>query len=171
MPNDIGKAFDSLPGWVIPVSVGGVVLVALFSKSGGGRSGTGVNTVVYGPQPTDPGIIALSEGETAAKASVIQTAINAFVSRDITGIEANRDFNLANINASVENSRTQAAEGLGIVQSNNQLAAINAEAKAAADINRTSVAGATSQAHIAAKSNLGAQLFDFGKSVLSVIGL
>lgn len=115
MANDIERAFDSLPGWALPALIIGVVIIAALSskKSGGG----GYNTVVYGPAPVDPGIISLQQTEIQAKQGLYQTAINAFISRDISSSTNDRDVHLAAIGADVENQRTRAAEGVAIRQS------------------------------------------------------
>lgn len=115
MANDIERTLESLPGWALPALIIGVVLVAALSKKSGG--GGGYNTVVYGPAPVDPGIISLQQTEIEAKQGLYQTAINAFISRDIQSGANDRDVHLARIGADVENQRTRAAEGVAIAQS------------------------------------------------------
>lgn len=120
MPNDLEKAIETLPGWVIPATVGAVVLVSLFSqkKSNGGSMG---RTVVYGPTPIDPGIVSIANAETGARQSVLNTALNAFISRDITGIDADRDIALGHISESIANERTRASEAIGLAQTDAQV--------------------------------------------------
>lgn len=114
MANDLEKMIETLPGWVIPATVGAVVLVSLFSqKSSGGNRGA---TVVYGPAPIDPGLVSMAERETSARESVLNTALNAFISRDISGINADRDVALGHISESIANTRTHASEAVGLAQ-------------------------------------------------------
>jgi len=170
MPSDIAKSLDSLPGWVLPATVGGVVLLALFQNSGGTKRGTTGATTVYSPVPADPGLVGLAESEVNARESVYTHALDAFISRDISGISAERDVTISGINASVANQRTAASEAVGIAQTESQTAISLANARAMADINRTNVAGRTSVAHIEAKSKLGDQLVSAAKTVASWFG-
>ena len=163
MANDIEKVIDSLPGWVIPATVGGVVLVALFSQN---KSGTkNYDTVVYGPQPVDPGIISLAQTETTAKQSVIQTLINALTSKDIVGIQAERDFNVASLGASVANERTRAAEAVAITQSDNDTRTRIFQAQTAGKIVDSQGATAKYIARKQARSNIFSGLFKFGEDI------
>jgi hypothetical protein len=148
MANDIEKAIDSLPGWVIPASVGGVVLIALFSQSK--PRGPSYNTVVYGPTPSDPGLVSLASREVEAKQSVVQTLINAITSRDISSIQSDRDIHIAGIGASVANERTQAAEAVGLADSYNRTQAAIFQSQTAARI--VDSQGAT-QKYVARKEN------------------
>lgn len=148
----MANELENLPGWAIPAIVGGILLVALMSRDGGSQT-PAYNSVIYGPQPSDPGLVGLAQNEVSAKQAILQTAINAFISRDISGINSDRDVTLGSINASVANARTSAAEAVGLADSYNRTKTSIAQAQAAADINRTQVAGATSQAHIAAKES------------------
>ena len=106
---------EKLPPWAIAGILLAVVVVAAMSKQN--RGGSGYNTVVYGPSPVDPGIVSLAQSEVAAKQDVFTTAINAFISRDISAGANDRDIHLASIGASVENNRTSAAEAVAIQQS------------------------------------------------------
>lgn len=166
MANDIGNAIESLPGWVIPATIGGVVLVALFSRNNsGGGGGGGYNTVVYGPAPVDPGLVSLQQSEIAAKQGVITTALNAFISRDIQSGENDRDVHLAAYSADVENRRTAAAEGVAIRQSSDQTKQILYQTQAATRI--TDSQGAT-QKYLAkeqAKSSIWGSVLGFGTSI------
>ena len=166
---EIAKVIDTLPGWVIPASVGGVVLVALFSqkKSSAGTIG---NVTAYAPVPADPGLVALASKQVDARQSVYNTALSALVSRDISGISANRDIAISGINASVANERTRASEAIGIAQTQAATKISLAQAQTASEINRTNVAGATSQAHIAAKTQLGNQIVNGIGSVVRAVG-
>lgn len=170
MANDIEKALDSLPGWVIPVTVGGVVLVALFSKKPSGGGG-GYTTAIYGPMPTDPGIISLAQSEIAAKQGVLTTALNAFISRDISAGENDRDVHLATIGASVENARTRAAEAVAIQQSSDNTRATIFQAQTASRIVDSQGATAKYLARKQAQSSIWGSVLDFGKSVTALIGL
>lgn len=121
MSSDIAKAVDSLPGWAIPATVGGVVLLALFqNQSGGTRRGSQGLTTVYAPVPADPGLISLAEREVEARRSVYTSALSGLISRDISDISADRDVTISGINASVANARTRASEALGLAQTEAQ---------------------------------------------------
>lgn len=168
MANDIGKALDSLPGWVIPATVGGVVLVALFSKKQGG--GGGYTTAIYGPLPTDPGIISLAQSEIAAKQNVLTTALNAFISRDISAGTNDRDVHLATIGASVENARTRAAERVALQQSADDTRATIFQAQTASRITDSQGATAKYLAKKQAQASIWSSVVDFGKSAFSFLG-
>lgn len=164
MADDLGKAINSLPGWVIPVTVGGVVLVALFSR-GGGHSSPGYTSVVYGPTPSDPGLVGLAASEVSAKQSVVQTLINALISRDISSIGAERDLGLAGINASVANQRTAASEALGMAQSDNATRAAIFQAQTAGQIVNSQ--GATAK-YIARQGKESSIWGDITKGITSI---
>lgn len=169
MANDIEKAFDSLPGWVIPVTVGGVVLVALFSKKSSGGGG-GYTTAIYGPLPTDAGIISLAQSEVAAKQNVITTALNAFISRDISAGADDRDVHLATIGASVENSRTQAAEAVALHQSDNDTRSTIYQAHTASQIVDSQGATAKYLARKQAQSSIWGSVLNFGSGIAHLFG-
>lgn len=132
--SDIGKQLDSLPGWVIPATVGGVVLIGLFSGGGGTKRGTQGTMTAYAPTPADPGLVALAEREVSARQSVYTSALNALISRDISGIMSGRDVSIAGINASVARDRIRASEAVGLAQSRDETTRSLAQAKAASYI-------------------------------------
>ena len=119
MSSDIAKQFDSLPGWVIPVTVGGVVILGLL-QSGGTKRGTTGATTVYSPVNADPGLVSLAEREVSARESVYTSALNIFGQRDISRISADRDVTISGMNASVANARTRASEAIGLAQTDAQ---------------------------------------------------
>ena len=163
MPNDLEKALDSLPGWVIPVTIGGVVLVAMFSKDNS-RSQS-YTTAVYGPQPTDPGIISLAQSEIAAKQGVYTTALNAFISRDISAGENDRDVHLASIGASTENARTAAAERVATYGLTTDQIIERIRATSALDLSRDQGATAKYIARKGAQSSIWGSVLNFGSNV------
>ena len=171
MASDIGKALDSLPGWVIPVTVGGVVLIGLLSQRGSGGGSSSYNSVTYGPIPTDPGIISLESQKVAAQAGVITTALNAFISRDISAGANDRDVHLATIGADVENQRTNAAAGVALRQSADQTRQIIYQAQTAKQIVDSQGATQKYLARKQAQSSIWGSVTDFGKSALALIGL
>ncbi len=170
MADDISKAINSLPGWVIPATVGGVVLIALFSQDK--KRGPSYNTVVYGPTPSDPGVVALASREVEARQSVVSTLINAITSRDISGIQASRDLGIAGIGASVANERTRAAEALGVIQSNNQTRASIENARTAGATTRAVVdsQGATAKYVAKKQNNPWNHLIDQAGGIIKGIG-
>lgn len=163
MPNDILKAVDSLPGWVIPATVGGVVLIALFSSKE--NRGGGYNTVVYGPSPVDPGLISLAQSEVAAKQGVFTTALNALVSRDISYGENDRDIHLASIGADVENLRTRAAEAVALRQSADQTRTAIFQAQTASKIVDSQGATAKYIARKGAQSSIWGSVLGVGRTI------
>ena len=161
--SDITK---DLPAWTIPAVLGGVVLLALLQSKSGGTSGGNVGAMtMLAPTPADPGILALEATNTNARAGVISRLIDSMGSQAISTTSAGRDVAISGINASVANQRTAASEAVGIAQTDSQTAIGIANAKSAADINSTKVAGTTSVAHIAAKTQTGNQIVDVIKSV------
>lgn len=168
MADDIGKALDSLPGWVIPVTIGGVVIIGLLSQRGSGGGGGGYNSVTYGPIPTDPGIISLEEQKIAAQQGVITTALNAFISRDIQGGLNDRDIHLATIGADVENRRTDAAAGVAIRQSADQTRAIIEQARTAKQIVDSQGATQKYVARKGAQASIWGSITDFSKGIASL---
>lgn len=171
MASDIGKTFESLPGWAIPGAVAVLFVLALLSskKSGGGSSS--YNSVTYGPIPTDPGIISLEGQRIAAQQGVITTALNAFISRDISTGQNDRDVHLATIGADVENQRTNAAAGVALRQSADQTRQIIYQAQTAKQIVDSQGATQKYLAKKQAQSSIWGSVLSFGSSALSLVGL
>lgn len=167
---DIAKTLDGLPGWAIPATIGGVVLLALFQHKSGSSGGNVGNVTTLAPTPIDPGAVAISTSETNARENVLTELIRMLGSEEISTISARRDVEISGINASVANRRTAASEAVGIAQTDAQTKISLANATAAADINRTNVAGATSRAHIEAKSKLGDTLINGAKAIAHLFG-
>ena len=176
----ISDTIESVPAWGWAIAVGVVVLALMSHASSAGGSGVGSITT-YQPTPVDPGIVAIQQQEIAAKSSGFSSLVSLFTATEIAQLQNVHDITLGTIQADAINQRTaaeerasiaatNAAQAVGIVQSNNQTAAEISANETAATINRTNVAGATSAAHIAAKSHLGDQIVGGIKTIASFFG-
>lgn len=172
--------FDDIPPWVLIGVPVGVVILALMSRGSSGGSPYGAVTA-YQPTPADPGLVGLAESEVTAKSGAFSTLANIMGTEEVARIASTRDQALQTIQADVANQRTSAqlnaalahettSQLVGRYNADATTAAALAASNAAVTINKTNVAGATSQAHIAAKSKLGDTLINGAKTIAHFFG-
>lgn len=162
MADSFGDTIQSLPPWVLPAAVVGIVLLlALRSNNSSSNSVGGVTT--FTPVPADPNLTALAAGDTQAKLGAFQALTSLVGTQDVSNIAASRDVTIAGYNAETQRQTTQAAlnaalaadavqHDLGIATVNSQLASVLNANATQRDISLAQLAAETEQQRIAAQT-------------------
>lgn len=141
MAASIGETLESLPPWVAPVAIVGVVLLATLRSNGSGAGGSTGGVTTFTPVPADPNLTALAAHEADVKLGAFDAVAQLYGTENVSNIAAARDTAISNIQAGMDRARTAAALEASLASTHAAesvgLATVNAQLASALDTNST----------------------------------